>query len=193
MASIFLANPAKKLARKGSKKPAAKRAHTKARRYKRNPIAAGGGSLINTVKNGAIGAAGAFAVDVVMAKVPQLAAIGTPKTQPIIKGLVGMGIGMAVSRFGKNKALGVALAEGAVTVQLHSLLRANVGASFGLAGVEDDYMGAYGFDFEDANYAMSEFVDEYGETVSGGELLGSELLGMGSYTNAAPVMSAYTN
>lgn len=202
MATLMLANPGRKLKR-AKRKTRARRSLSAAprkspkRRYRRNPIARGMGmSPMSTIKSGAIGAVGAFAVDVVMSKVPQLQTLGSPQMAPLVKGAVGFAIGMLVAKIGKNRALGVSLAEGAVTVQLHSLLRGTVGKSMGLAGADDfdlDTLSAYGLDFDDANMSISE-VDEYGNDLGDSSLLGdSGLLG---YTGAAPVMSgmgAYTD
>jgi hypothetical protein len=192
MATLMLANPGRKLKRAKRKTrarrslSAAPRKATK-RRYRRNPIAMGSMGVGSVIKSGAIGAIGAFGVDLVMSKIPQLQTLGGAQMAPVVKGAVGFAIGMAVAKLGKNRALGVSLAEGALTVQLHSLLKGTVGKSMGLAGDYDDFdldtLNAYGLDFDDTDMSVS----------GGGDLLGSDLLG---YTNAAPVMmgmGAYTD
>jgi len=115
------------------------------RRYRRNPI---GGSTVSTAmtqfKAGAIGAAGALAVDVVFAKLPLPANLKTGALKPVMQGLVGIAIGMAVAKFGKNKKLGSELAQGAVTVSLYNAGRAMLAPTLGLSGYDDS--GVLGYD-----------------------------------------------
>lgn len=199
MATLMLANPGRKIKR-SKRKTRARRALSastrKVKRYRRNPIAGGSMSPMSTIKSGAIGAIGAFGVDVVMAKIPQLATLGGAQLAPLVKGGVGFALGMLVAKIGKNRSLGVALAEGAITVQLHSLLRNSVGKSMGLSGVDDydlDTLNAYGIDFDDANMSISE-IDDLEYAMGDSSLLGDG--GLLGYTNAAPVMAgmgAYTS
>ena len=108
MAELLLVNPrkrrkAKKTAKRRSPRRSLVAASSRAvksirRRFRRNPI---GGSVANNAmeqfKTGAIGAAGALAVDVAMQKLPIPANLKTGTLAPIVKGLVGVGIGMLVA------------------------------------------------------------------------------------------------
>lgn len=100
------------------------------RRRRRNPLPRA--EIIDTVKKGAIGAAGALAVDVAMAKLPIPDNLKTGTMAPAVRGLVGVAIGMLVSKFGKAKRLGVQLADGAVTVAMYGTGKNLVGPSLGL-------------------------------------------------------------
>lgn len=146
MAMVMFANPSnrggkKKMAKSPARKsPASKKAvgsrapaRKSPRRYKRNPIASTGG-VVQQLKNGAIGGAGAFAVDVVLTKVPFLAGISTGAMAPLVRGAVAYGVGIGVGKIAKNRALGNRMAEGAIAVQTYNLLRANLGPKMGLAG-----------------------------------------------------------
>lgn len=160
MAQLMLVNPRKR--RKSRKSPAKKSVARRAvarvssavksirKRYRRNPINMGGtaNKAITQFKEGAIGAAGALAVDVAMQKLPIPANLKTGTAAPIVKGLVGIGIGMAVAKFGKNKQLGQAMAQGAVTVSLYTAGREMLKKPLGLAGTYDDL----GNDFDDLGY-----------------------------------------
>lgn len=164
MANLLLANPRKRRrsTSRRRKSPARRRSNPIAkaptRRYRRNPAART--DIMKMTQKGAVGALGAFGVDVVMERVPALQGLGGPQMAPLVKGLVGVGIGMAVSRFGRNKRLGVDLAEGAITVQLHSLLKGTVGPAMGLS---DD--GLLDYDFDDMGYFSPEPVwPSQGET-----------------------------
>jgi hypothetical protein len=134
MASLMLVNPRKRRAKRKTARKApsiARRVKTvykkAARKYRRNPI--GGSSRTNLtaqIKNAAIGAGGAVAVDILMAKLPLPANLKTGTMRSATQGLVSVGLGMAVAKFGKNRALGIALAEGGLTVALHGVLKSTV-------------------------------------------------------------------
>ncbi len=201
MAQLMLVNPRK---RKSRKTPAKRRKTSVAgravsavkrrvgslrKRYRRNPIGGTANNAMATFKEGAVGAAGALAVDVLMQKLPIPANLRTGTMAPIVKGLVGIGVGMAVAKFGKNKQLGKQLAQGAVTVSLYAAGREMLKKPLGLSGADDDYMGA---DFDDLGYYE---MGDYDDSLSGdgfmgnaddtdmGELLGDGLLG--AYENGA--------
>ncbi len=155
MAQMLLVNPRKRRKASAAKKPAAKRRSIASRarssvakvskrikHYRRNPISKA--SVISQFKEGAIGAAGALAVDVAMAKLPIPAEYKTGQFAPLVKGFVGIGIGMAVAKFGKNKKLGEQLAAGAVTVSLYNAGRQLLAPTLGLAGYGDG--GLLGYD-----------------------------------------------
>lgn len=146
MAQLMLVNPKKR--RKSRKAKARRRSPSRAlasvtrktiRRYRRNPIKKN--DMVQTFTGGAIGAAGALAVDVAMAKLPIPANLTTGNLAPITKGFVGIGLGMLVSKVGKNKKLGEQLAGGAVTVALYNAGRQMIGPSLGLAGYDDGLLG----------------------------------------------------
>jgi hypothetical protein len=113
------------------------------RRYRRNPIGGIGGTAMTQFKDGAIGAVGALAVDVIFAKLPIPANLKTGVLKPITQGLIGVGVGMAVAKFVKNRALGHKLAQGAVTISLYNAGKAMVGPSLGLSGYDDSGMLGY--------------------------------------------------
>lgn len=189
MAQLMLVNP-----RKRRKSPAKRRKTSVAsravssvkrrvsslrKRYKRNPIGGGGANnAIEQFKTGAIGAAGALAVDVAMSKLPIPANLKTGTMAPIVKGLVGIGIGMAVAKFGKNRDLGKKLAQGAVTVSLYAAGREMLKAPLGLS----DYSDELGADFDDLGYyTMGEYVDSSDGV---GDLLNGYDSGMGDLLGA---------
>lgn len=143
MAQLMLVNPRKRRTRRAKSR---RRSPTRAlasvtrkttRRYRRNPIRRAG-NMVETFKGGAIGAAGALAVDVALQKLPLPANLTQGNLAPITKGMVGIGIGMLVSKFGKNKKLGEQLAGGAVTVALYNAGKQMIGPSLGLSGWEND-------------------------------------------------------
>lgn len=155
MAQLLMVNPRKR--RKASKTKSrrkssgggllarAKSAISRSRRrYRRNPIGGVGATAMTQFKDGAIGAVGALAVDVIFAKLPLPANLKTGVLKPITQGLIGVGVGMAVAKFGKNRALGHKLAQGAVTISLYNAGKAMVGPSLGLSGYDDS--GLLGYD-----------------------------------------------
>lgn len=166
MAQLLLANPKRrrKSTKSRRKSPARRRTSlatvrtTSVKRYRRNPIrrlrASG---LVDQFMGGAVGAGGALAVDFAMSKLPIPDNLRSGAMGSVVKGLVGIGLGMAVSKFGKNKRLGEQMAAGAVTVSLYSFGRATFGAQMGLAG--DD--GLLGFDNGMLGY-QTDFNDNLG-------------------------------
>lgn len=149
MAELMLVNPKKR--RKSKRKSVAKRkspshrrrnptAKTPVRRRRRNPIGATG--VMVQIQNAAVGAAGALAVDVAMARLPLPANLtATPMMRSASQGLVSLAIGMLVANFGKKRKLGRQLAEGGLTVALHGVGKATIGPAIGLAGIDDGLLG----------------------------------------------------
>jgi len=152
MAKVMIVNP--KGRKKAVKRKAPKRARRSAvaravslprrRRLKRNPIGISKSSMVDQLKAGAAGGAGAFAVEAIMAKVPFLASLNAGAMAPFIRGAVGVGVGILAGKLLKNKSLGVHVANGAIAVQAYNLLRVNVGSRMGLSGFESD--GLLGID-----------------------------------------------
>lgn len=150
MAQMLLVNPRKRRAKRkiAKRKTSTGLARVKSRvstglrsirrKYRRNPIQKT--DIFGQFKDGAIGAAGALAVDIAMAKLPIPDNLKSGQMAPVVKGLVGIGIGMAVAKFGKNKSLGKQLAGGAVTVSLYNAGRQMLAAPLGLAGYDDQGM-----------------------------------------------------
>jgi hypothetical protein len=103
------------------------------RPYRRNPIKMG--NLAQTFTSGAVGAAGALGVDFLATKLP-LGTLATGQFKPVVKGMLGIGLGMAVAKLGRNRRMGEQLANGAVTVSLYEAGKQMFGASLGLAGDE---------------------------------------------------------
>lgn len=188
MAELLLVNPRKR--KKARKSPARKSVARRvvsagrgsvakvSRRYKRNPIASRGAAnnAMEQFKAGAIGAAGALAVDVAMQKLPIPANLKTGAAAPIVKGLVGIGIGMLVAKVGKNRDLGKKLAQGAVTVSLYAAGKEMLKGPLGLSGEYDSELGS---DFDDLGYYEMDGADseELGAYDLGDGLLGDGLLG----------------
>lgn len=140
MAQLLLANPRKRRTKRRTP------ARSTRRRYRRNPIQTKG--LMDTVQKGAIGAAGALAVDIAMARLPIPANFAAGPLAPATRGLIGVGLGMLVSKFTRKKRLGEQLADGAVTVALYGVGKSMVGAQMGLSG---DLLGDAYYD-EDFGY-----------------------------------------
>lgn len=192
MAELLLVNPRKR--KKARKSPARKSVARRAvsavrssvakvsRRYRRNPIASRGAAsnAMDQFKSGAIGAAGALAVDVAMQKLPIPANLKTGTAAPIVKGLVGIGIGMLVAKVGKNRDLGKKLAQGAVTVSLYAAGKEMLKGPLGLSGYDNDLgadfddLGYYGLDGADDELGAYEELSAYD---LGDGLLGDGLLG----------------
>lgn len=152
MAQLLLANPRKRRARRATAKkaaPARRRRRsvlatttTKVtrRRYKRNPSPRG---IMGQVQGAAVGAAGALAVDVAMAKLPIPANLRTGVMGSAMQGVVSIGLGMIVGKFA-NKKLGTQIADGGLTVALHGAMKSAVGPSVGLAGYDDNGLLGWG-------------------------------------------------
>ncbi len=162
MASLLMVNPRKRRTKRRTSKAVSKRrapshrlaAVTTRKTYRRNPIRKAG--MVDTFTKGAVGAAGALAVDVAMSKLPIPANLQTEMLAPITRGVVGIGLGMLVAKVGKNKKLGTQLADGAVTVALYSAGKSMIGPKLGLAGADD--LMYYGGD----DYAMNYYDDDDG-------------------------------
>lgn len=160
--AALLVNPRKRRAkRKTARKSPAKRRRpsvasvrtVSTRKYRRNP-ARRSAKVMDTVKEGAIGAAGAIASEFIMSKLPLPASMNTATTQPVISALVSVGVGMAMAKFGKKPAIGKAMAQGGVTVALHQTMRGFVASPLGLpasAGVAS-LAGYYGEDHSHMGY-----------------------------------------
>lgn len=176
MAELMLLNPSSRGRRKAPVRRKRARTRTAVRalprrrvgRRRRNPIRLSG--ITDQFISGAIGAGGALAVDVVMSKVPLPAAFtASPVMTALTKGGIGIAIGMAVSKMGRNRALGTKLANGAITIGLYNAGKATVGPALGLAGSDEGLLGydtgLLGYsDFNDLGYQgvapMSEWNDE---------------------------------
>jgi len=165
MPSLMLVNPRKRRRKTRSKTRAKRRSPSKrlstvttrsVRRYRRNPIKKTG--IMSTVTGGAIGAAGALAADVAIQKLPIPANLKTEQMAPVTKAAVGIALGMAVSKFGKNKKMGEQLAGGAVTVALYEAGKKMIGPSLGLSGVDDSLLGW------DDGLMGSDWGDDFGYT-----------------------------
>jgi len=151
MAQLMLVNPRKRRATKRKtsrtiarrKSPARSRVATvtkTVRRYRRNPI--GGGNVMGQIQSAAVGAAGALAVDVAMAKLPiPVAMTANPTMRAATQGIVSVGLGMLVAKFGKKRALGKQLAEGGLVVALHGMGKGLIGPSVGLSGFDSGLLG----------------------------------------------------
>lgn len=156
MAQLLLSNPRKrrrkstKARRKSPSRRLAISRSTTVKRYRRNPVrrlrASG---IVDQFIGGAVGAGGALAVDFAMTKLPIPDNMRTGPMGAVVKGLVGVGLGMAVSKFGRQKKLGEQMAAGAVTVSLYEFGKTqfNLGGE-GLLGYGDNGLLGY-TDFND--------------------------------------------
>lgn len=112
------------------------------RRRRRNPISLGGlnaNTLMNMLKDGAIGGAGAVGMDLIMGQLNNY----LPITFQTVPGLPGVGdavkagltalLGTGLSR--QTKGLSVKMAEGALAVQAHDILKTLLPASMAVGGL----------------------------------------------------------
>ena len=144
---------------------------SKRRTYRRNPSLRAG-TLVTQVKNAAIGASGALAVDFAMQRMPFIPANFTQGPMgAATKGAVSVALGMIIGKVLKKPAIGAQLAAGGMTVAAYEGIKGAVGPSIGLSGLPYNTSGLLGEYFPSDNSAMGEFYDD---------------TGMG-YTNAAPV------
>lgn len=166
MSQLMLVNPRRRRRTTAKRKTPAKsrarralssvsrRVSTVRRRYRRNPIKMTG--IMGQFEGGAIGAAGALGVDFLMTKLPLPASLTAGSMAPVAKGLVGIGLGMAVSKFGKKRKLGEQLAGGAVTVALYEFGKTTIGPHIGLSG-NDGLLG-----YDDGLLGYDDFNDGVG-------------------------------
>lgn len=120
----------------------ARRRVTRSRR-RRNPIGLGGitgSSIIASIRSAMTGAVGAVAVDLVAARVmPMLPATLRPVAGKVgagdaVKMLMTIVLGRALSR--PTRGLSMKMAEGALVVQAHGIVKSLVPASFGLSDAD---------------------------------------------------------
>lgn len=149
---------------------------TVGRSYRRNPIKVGG--LVNQVKGAGIGALGAFAVDFAMSKLPIPATMLVGPLAPVVRGAVGVAVGMLVGKVLRKPRLGADLTDGALTVQMYNLMKTTIGPKIGLAGYGDGGLLGYG-DSGLLGYQGLGYQD----------LMAPQAGGMGYY-NSAPVFPA---
>ena len=153
-ALALISNPRKRATKRKTakrKSPARRLATVKTvstRRYRRNPSPRVN-NAIETIKDGAIGAAGAVATEVILSKLPLPANFQSGPARTAVSALGAVGVGMLVSKFG-DKKMGKTMAQGGVTVAMHSTLRGMVAGPMGLSGA-DDLMG-YGDDLMGMGY-----------------------------------------
>jgi len=183
MNEILLVNPRKR--RKGKKargrgrvrlkRHAARRRRVhrvKARRYKRNPSARGGGkfglsvkgitgAIMPTLKGGALGAVGALANDALITQIAKLSFLPDALRSGYGKHALKFGSAIIVGTVGNlaMKGKGAELATGAATVAIHGFVREVVAAQ--LPSVAP-FLG----DYEDVGgYNPAQIVDESGGDV----------------------------
>ena len=111
--------------------------------YKRNPLPARAkGIIAENIKPAAIGAAGALALDVIVAKLPLPATLKTGPASYALRAVGAIALGMIAEKVGKLKhETAVSLARGPLTVVMHdagkSLIRAQFPA-LALAAYEEE-------------------------------------------------------
>jgi len=112
-----------------------RRASTAARRVRRHMRTTTGRAsfgIVPLLKQSGVGAVGALAVDIVYGKLPIPDTMKTGYTGAAVKAAATVGLGMLAGRV-MNKATAHGATVGALTVQLHALLK-DFAAGFGLAG-----------------------------------------------------------
>jgi hypothetical protein len=155
VASLMLINPKKrrKIAKAPSKRLRARRRKNSVagyfpnpirkahRKYRRNPIS--GGGMLGQLKSAGIGAAGALVVDIAMQKLPIPVQFKTGLMKNVAQGLISFGLGMLVAKVGKNKSLGMQLADGGLLIAMYSGMKNVVGPQLGLSSdlLGDDLLG----------------------------------------------------
>lgn len=139
------ATTARKTTTTTSRKPrrAKARRRTVAVTYRRNPLPARAkGIVAENIKPAAIGAAGALALDVIVAKLPLPATLKTGPANYAIRAIGSIGLGMLAEKVGKLKhETAVSLARGGLTVVLHDAGKALMRAQFpalALAAYEEE-------------------------------------------------------
>lgn len=111
--------------------------------YRRNPLPARAkGIVAENIKPAAIGAAGALALDVIVAKLPLPAALKTGPANYALRAVGSIGLGLLAEKVGKLKhGTAVDLARGGLTVVLHDAGKALMRAQFpalALAAYEEE-------------------------------------------------------
>lgn len=111
--------------------------------YRRNPLPARAkGIVAENIKPAAIGAAGALALDVIVAKLPIPATLKTGPASYAMRGVGAIALGMLAEKVGKLKhETAVSLARGGLTVVLHDAGKAVMRAQFpalALAAYEEE-------------------------------------------------------
>lgn len=198
MAKLLLANPRKRRRSTSSKKrtrrskPKTKALSTvrttKTVTRRRNPAKRQRVGIMGQVQNAAIGAGGALAVDIAMAKLPFIPAnLKVGPIASVTKGAVAVGIGMLVGKFGKNKKLGVQLAEGGMTVAFHDAAKSMIGPKMGL-GEYEDLLGLGDYSGDLLGMGAYDEMNAYDEM--DGMNAFEQMDGMGDWTNAAMAMES---
>jgi len=107
--------------------------------------------MVDQFTKGAVGAAGALAVDIALQKLPLPAQLtANPIMKAATQGFIGIGLGMLMKKVGKG-GLGKSMAEGAVTVALYNAGKGVIGPQLGLSGIDDGLLGYSDFD-DDLGY-----------------------------------------
>lgn len=185
MAGLLMVNPQKrrkprtakqkaatrkiKAANKRSKKPV-KRGSSTSRTVtvtrKRNPIRRTKSGIvpqaIETLKDGAIGSVGAISASVIGSYLPIPSSMKTGAQKIGVDALLAIGTGFVVSKY-VDKKVGQKMAQGGVTVALHSAMKAQLSGmipSLNLGEYDDGLLAYDDFDDELDAYDMSAFVGE---------------------------------
>lgn len=120
------------------------RVSTAARRtYARARSGMGKAGIVNMVKDGGVGALGALAVDLALAKLPLPAMLTSGNMKLITKTGLAIAVGVIAGKMGKRD-LGHKMAIGAITITAYEALRGMLGGSLGLNAITDiNGMGFY--------------------------------------------------
>lgn len=113
------------------------------RTYARARSGMGKAGIVNMVKDGGVGALGALAVDLALAKLPLPAMLTSGNMKLITKTGLAIAVGVIAGKMGKRD-LGHKMAIGAITISAYEALRGMVGGSLGLNAITDiNGMGFY--------------------------------------------------
>ncbi len=173
MPSLMMVNPHKR-----RKAPTKKRKRTTMRvrahaiKRRRNPIKRTS-KMMDLIMGSAVGAGGAIATDVILAKLPIPENLKSGTALPAVKGGLSIAIGMIVSKFGKNKKIGEQLAQGGLTVALHDMAKPMLsGMVPGLSGYDDGDLRGY-------ESLMGDDIDDF----EGDSIIGAGMSGMDDFTD----------
>lgn len=145
--TVFARNPAPKrrrrrytAARRIYRSNPRRRAVTRSRRYRRNPI--GAEKLSKLLLPAVFIGLGGLGAEVVGAYLPIPAAWKTGPMRYVVKGAVGVGVGLAIAKLLNQKRLGYYFAAGAVAIATHDFVKSWLAQqALGVKGLDGSRMG----------------------------------------------------
>lgn len=126
-------------------------------RRRRNPIGGRGmaAKTMTAFQDGAVGSLGAIAGTIVAGYIPIPDQFKAGNMGIVIQALIGIGVGVTVGNFSRNKKLGMDMAKGSVTVALHDTMKTLLGQA-----LPNMNMGGYGMLGMDEYVSMNEYVSD---------------------------------